>query len=66
MVSDKVHRARTVTDVIIKMNLEGNNGRNLHSGRRLMKKQRMFMRLNQMIPSYKLIPEEERCLSSMR
>ncbi|KAH0851173.1 hypothetical protein HID58_017638 [Brassica napus] len=44
-----------------RMDLEGNNGRNLHLVRRLMKKQRMFIRLNQMIPSYKLIPEEERC-----
>ncbi|KAG5415395.1 hypothetical protein IGI04_002962 [Brassica rapa subsp. trilocularis] len=50
-----------LNDVLIKMDLEGNNGRNLHLVRRLMKKQRMFIRLNQMIPSYKLIPEEERC-----
>ncbi|CAG7901348.1 unnamed protein product [Brassica rapa] len=53
------------TSGLLKMNLERNNGSNLHSdeqiGRSLMKKRRTYMRLNRETPNYKLIPEEEQC-----
>ncbi|CAN7049306.1 unnamed protein product [Brassica rapa subsp. trilocularis] len=64
-VSEERESEKYATSGLLKMNLERNNGSNLHSdeqiGRSLMKKRRTYMRLNRETPNYKLIPEEERC-----
>lgn len=60
-VSEERESEKYVTNVILKTNLEGNNGSNLHSGRSLMEKRRSSMRLNGETPNYKLIPEEKQC-----
>ncbi|KAL0655996.1 hypothetical protein Bca4012_076580 [Brassica carinata] len=64
-VSEERESEKYATSGLLKMNLERNNGSNLHSdeqiGRSLMKKRRTYMRLNRETPNYKLIPEEEQC-----
>ncbi|CAN7127033.1 unnamed protein product [Brassica rapa subsp. narinosa] len=64
-VSEERESEKYATSGLLKMNLERNNGSNLHSdeqiGRSLMKKRRTYMRVNRETPNYKLILSSTRC-----